>query len=591
MDRKRKYTSKVRARIKYIAPKLRIGYNISSVAGKQKGRGQMDKIFRSGSAYEKWDRKNKSKGAANYFEEEREESYLKDLKGRIQNNLSGVLRLVMTALLVLAQFLIVLYLPFLLQSVTVYFYFILEICSVIAIVTLVNRNQSPSFRIAWISIVTLLPVSGFIFYYFWGRESGKKKQLDQHILRQISYGQNFLIQDQDVYKEYVREYPVAGRMVKYMAKEGFPLTKYNKVKFYPMGEDAFEDIFRALEKATQFIFIDFFIVAEGAIWDKTHEILKRKLEQGVEVKFLYDDFGAAVRTRKYFRQILEHEGMEVRVFNPVHKYTAELYMNYRSHQKIVVIDGEVGFTGGFNLADEYANLIERFGVWKDTGVRLIGEAVWGLTVVFLQMWEASEENEKHIDYLKYRRVPDVQEETYCHVISDGPANNPNNPIESIYNQMITFSDEYLYITTPYLVIEDYMKQSLVEAAHRGVDVRIVTPNIPDKKYAKLLTNYNYGILLRDGVRIYEYMPGFIHAKQILTENAAVVGTINMDYRSFYLHYENGIWMSGKGIQEDVKKDFEELFATGRELTYEEWKNRPMRWKMIQPVLNLFSTLF
>lgn len=551
----------------------------------------MEKRFRSDAAYEKWDRKNKSKGTANYFEEEREESYLKGLKGRIQNNLSGVLRLVITALLVLIQFVTVLFLPFLLQSLTVYFYFILEICSIVAIVTLVNKNQSPSFRIAWISIVMLLPVSGFCFYYLWGREGGKKKRLDQHILHQISYGQKFLMQDEKVYEEYLEENPIAGRMVKFMVNEGFTLTGQNKVKYYSMGEDAFEDIFCALENAEHFIFIDFFIVAEGALWDKTYEILKRKLAQGVEIKFLYDDFGAAVRTRKFFQQILQHEGMEVRVFNPVHKYTGELYMNYRSHQKIVVVDGEVGFTGGFNLADEYANLIERFGVWKDTGVRIIGEAVWNLTVVFLQMWEASEEKGEHVDYLKYKRIPEVQGDTYCQVISDGPANNPNNPIESIYNQMITFSDEYLYITTPYLVIEDYMKQSLIEASHRGVDVRIVTPNIPDKKYAKLLTNYNYGTLLRAGIRIYEYTPGFIHAKQILTENAAIVGTINMDYRSFYLHYENGVWMSGKGIQETIRKDFEELFATGREISYEEWQSRPRRWKMIQPILNLFSTLF
>lgn len=552
----------------------------------------MEKIFRSENAYEKWERKNRNKGITSYFEEEeREESYLKDLKGRIQNNLSGFLRLMITAGIVMAQFLIVLFLPFFLQSVTVYFYFILEICSIVAIVTLVNKNQSPSFRIAWISIVMLLPVSGFVLYYLWGREGGKKKQLDQYILRQISYGQKFQIQDEQVYEEYLEEHPVAGRMVKYMVNEGFPLTGDNRVKYYRMGEDAFEDIFRALEKARHFIFIDFFIVAEGAIWDKMHEILKRKLAEGVEVKFLYDDFGAAIRTRKFFKQILEHEGMEVRVFNPVHKYTGELYMNYRSHQKILVVDGEVGFTGGFNLADEYANLIERFGTWKDTGVRLIGEAVWDLTVVFLQMWEASGEAKEHVEYLKYKRIPDVSGDTYCQVIYDGPANNPKNPIENIYNQMITFSDEYLYITTPYLVIEDYMKQSLIEASHRGVDVRIVTPNIPDKKYAKLLTNYNYGVLLREGVRIYEYTPGFIHAKNILTENAAIVGTINMDYRSFYLHYENGVWMSGKSIQEAVRNDFLELFETGREISYDDWLNRPVRWKMIQPILNLFSTLF
>lgn len=552
----------------------------------------MEKFFNQDAAYEKWDRKNKNKGQDNYFEEEENKSYLKGLKGRVQNNLSGFLRIVLTALMVLIQCVFIIVLPFFLQSVTVYFYFIWEITSVIVIVALVNRNQSPSYRLAWISIVMLLPLSGFIMFYLWGRERSGKRKLDQHILRQISYGSQFLIQDEDVYLDFISENPVPGRMVKYMENEGFPLTGGNAVDFYPMGEEVFEEIFRDLEKAEKFILIDFFIVAEGGIWDKMHEILKRKVEEGVEVKFLYDDFGAAIRTRKYFKQILEHEGIETRVFNPIHKYTGELYMNYRSHQKILVIDGEIGYTGGFNLADEYANLIERFGVWKDTGIRVMGEAVWGLTVVFMQMWEASEKTDKHVDYLKYKAVfPRKCGNIFCQVISDGPANNPDNPIESIYNQMMVYADKYLYITTPYLIIEDYMKMSLIEAVKRGVDVRIITPAIPDKKNVKLLTNYNYGPLLREGVRIYEYTPGFIHAKQILTENSVIIGTINMDYRSFYLHYENGVWMSGKEIQEAVREDFFKTFEISKEITYEEWMNRPRRWKVVQPLLNLFSTLF
>lgn len=551
-----------------------------------------NKIFDRDAAYEKWDRRNQKKGNDRYFhQKEREESYLRELQGRIQNNFSGFLRVMVTALMVLGQVLIILLLPFRLGTGTAMWYFLLEVCSVVGIVTLINRNQSPSYRMAWISIVMLLPISGFFMYYLWGRSGGRKKKLDTHIMRQVSYGRKFLVQDEEIWEEYIEHNPVSGRMVKFMSSEGFTLTSGNEVEFFPMGEDAFESIFRELEKAEYFILIDFFIVAEGAIWDKIHQILKKKVSEGVEVKFLYDDFGAAIRTRKYFRQILEHEGFEVRVFNPIHKYTGKLYMNYRSHQKIMVIDGRVGYTGGFNLADEYANLVERFGVWKDSGVKLQGEAVWGLTVVFLQMWEACGRDRNHIDYLKYKVPVRTQGDTWCQVISDGPANNPNNPIESLYNQMITYSDQYLYITTPYLVIEDYMKQSLIEAARRGVDVRIITPHIPDKKQVKLLTNYNYGSLLRGGVRIYEYTPGFIHAKQILTENAAIVGTINMDYRSFYLHYENGVWMSGGKIQKEIYNDFADTFSVSREITYQEWLNRPLRWKMIQPVLNLFSTLF
>lgn len=549
----------------------------------------MEKFFNSDSAYEKWVRKNRKKKNSQQYGNEKKR-YLSGLKGRVQNNLSGFLRVLVTALIVFLQVLLIIFLPFLLRQFTVYFYFIVELISVIAIVTLVNRNQSPSYRLAWISIVLLLPISGFFMYYLWGRSGKKRKYLDRYILRQISYGNQFLLEDKKLVNDYIDKNPVAGRMVKYMSAEKYMFTGGNEVSYYPMGEDVFEDIFADLEKAEKFILIDFFIVAEGALWDKLHEILVRKIAEGVEVKFMYDDFGAAIRTGKYFKRVLEDEGFEVRVFNPIHKYTGELYMNFRSHQKILIIDGEVGYTGGFNLADEYANLIERFGVWKDTGVRICGEGVWGLTVVFLQMWEVCGRDDVHIDYLKYKASYPRVGNTYCQVISDGPANNPRNPIESIYNQMIMYSNKYLYITTPYLIIEDYMKQSLIEAVKRGVDVRIITPNIPDKKQVKMLTNYNYGVLLRAGVRIYEYTPGFIHAKQILTEDAVIVGTINMDYRSFYLHYENGVWMSGKQIQNAVKKDFEKTFDESKEITYQDWLNRPRTWKMIQPILNVFSTL-
>lgn len=550
----------------------------------------MSNEMASESGYEKWVRKGKATGSKIFRGGLENYKHLQGLKGRIQNNLSGFFRIVLTALIVLFQCVLIIMLPFVLQNMTVYFYVILELVAGVSILTFVNSNQSPDFRAAWIALALILPISGFVMYYLWGRSGGKKKRMDQYIMQQISYGNQFLVHDKQSYEQFLQDNPVAGRMVKYMETEGFPLSAHNEVKYYPMGEDAFEDIFVALEAAKRFILIDFFIVAEGALWDKMQDILQKKVRQGVEVKFLYDDFGAAIRTGKNFCAALQYEGVQVQVFNPIHKYTGELYMNYRSHQKIIVVDGEVAFTGGFNLADEYANLVERFGVWKDTGVRVSGEAVWGLTVIFLQMWEASAHQKEHLDYLKYRVMPKEQGDTYCHVISDGPANNPFNPIESVYNQMITYSDEYLYITTPYLVIEDYMKQSLIEAVKRGVDVRIITPNIPDKKMVKLLTNYNYGALLKEGVRIYEYTPGFIHAKQILTEDAAIVGTINMDYRSFYLHYENGIWMSGNQIQQDMREDFYSLFEESREISYDEWRKRPRRYKMIQPILNLFSIL-
>ena len=550
------------------------------------------KLFDKDAAYERWDQRNQRRGNDKYFhEDEREESYLRELKGRIQNNTSGFLKVVMTALLVLVQIVFVMWLSLQIRTNGTVWYYLIQVSSMVAIVALINRNQSPSYRIAWISIITLLPLTGFLLYFLWGRTGKKKKELDTYIMRQISYGNKFLVQDDDLWVDYAEENPVSGRMVKFMLSENFLLTEGNEVDYFPMGEDAFEAIFRDLENAKEFVLIDFFIVAEGGLWDKMHDILKRKIKEGVEVKFLYDDFGAAIRTRKYFKQILEHEGFEVRVFNPIMKYTSQLYMNFRSHQKIMVIDGKVGYTGGFNLADEYANLVERFGVWKDTGIRVRGDAVWGLTVVFLQMWEASGHDKEHVDYLKYKMMQDVQGDTWCQVISDGPVNNPKNPIESIYNQMIMYSDQYLYITTPYLVIEDYMKQSLIEAVRRGVDVRIVTPNIPDKKYAKMLTNFNYGPLLKGGVRIYEYTPGFIHAKMFTSDDEkAVVGTINLDFRSLYLHFECASYFFRNAVVMDVEEDFQKTLAKSERITLENCRKYPFIRRFAGKALRILAPL-
>lgn len=520
--------------------------------------------------------------------EENQLKKIKQLKGRMENNLSGFLRMMLVGLLVLLQVGILGMLPFIMHGYTVYFYFIMELFSLIFILIVTNQNRSSSYKIAWFCIVLICPVSGVIMFALWGR-TGKRNKLQKQILERIKEGNQYLSQDKEVLEVFCKEHPVSSRMSKYMVAEKSPLYKNNQVKYYRMGEDAFEDIFKDIEKAERFVLIDFFIVAEGAIWDQMHAILKERIKDGVQVKFMYDDFGAMIRTGKNFAKNLIAEGFEVEIFNPIHKYTDKLFMNYRSHQKIIVVDGNIAYTGGFNIADEYANLVDRFGVWKDTGVRVVGDAVWGMTVTFLQMWHVC--SDKAIDYDFYRpseKFPESQ--TYCHVLSDGPATNPDNFIETMYKQMINYSGDKLYIMTPYMVLEDYMVKSLIEAVDRGVDVRIITPYIPDKKHVKWLTEYNYGALLKHGIRIYEYLPGFIHAKVIMNEHCGIVGTINMDYRSFYLHYENGVWIYDQKWIEDVTSDFEDCFAISKEVSYEEWLKRPMRLRVYQYILNVFATL-
>lgn len=514
--------------------------------------------------------------------------YIAGLKGRVQNNLSGFLRVLLVAWLVFLQVGLILVLPFMLKTFTVYIYIVLEIASAIVILKLVNESGSPSYKIAWICIVLILPISGHLMYILWGK-SGTKNKLNRKIMSIIQEGHKYAKETTDV-QEFYRKRPQQARMSKYLSEEGFPLYKNNHITYFSMAEDAFEKMFEDIDSAKHFILINFFIVAEGGLWDQMHEILLRKRKEGVEIKFMYDDFGASIRTGKYFSQRLMEEGIEVRIFNPIHKYTDKLYMNFRSHQKIVVIDGNIGYTGGFNLADEYANLVQRFGVWKDNGIRIEGEGVYGMTQTFLSMWEVCG-LKSELDYSRYMPTKQFSEnDVYCHMVYDGPANNPSNPIENLYQQMIDRAESYVYIMTPYLIIEKNLVDALTTAAQSGVDVRIITPGIPDKKGVKRLTEYNYGELLKYGVRIFEYEPGFVHAKTIINESSGIVGTANMDYRSFYLHYENVVWISDQGTVNTIRDDFDKTLKECREISLEEWRNRPIYLKLYQHVLNLFATL-
>lgn len=512
-----------------------------------------------------------------------------NIKGTTKSYLSGFLRVALVGILVLAQFTVLFLLTYWLSESTIYIYLIIEILSIFITIGLVNDNRSPSYKIGWICIVLILPLTGHIMYALWGKADTKKK-IEKKVLAKLNHGYQYLHYDAKLAEEFAQKYPTKSRMSRYMETQHFPLSKNNHITYYPMGEDIFKAIFEDIKKAEKFILINFFIVGQGVLWDNMHKLLLEKIHEGVKVKFMYDDFGATLRTPTNFRKNLEAEGFEIGVFNPIHKYTEKLYMNYRSHQKIIVIDGNIGYTGGMNLADEYVNLIQRFGIWKDNAVRVEGDAVWGLTVTFLQMWEICNP-QTVIDYDLYRPTKEFEpNDVYCHVIADGPANNPNNPIESIYMQIINYAKKYVYITTPYLIIEDGMKQALITAVKSGVDVRIITPYIPDKKNVKCLTNYNYGQLLEAGVKIYEYKPGFIHAKTIINEDCGIVGTINMDYRSFYLHYECGLWMCNREVIDVIKDDLLNTIDISKEITYQEWKNRPWYLKTYQRILNLFSTL-
>lgn len=500
----------------------------------------------------------------------------------------GTVRLIMVILALLAQILFLAYFVDLLRQNALYFYFILEVVGAVVITLLVVKTRNSSYAIVWLIIILILPVFGYLLFFLWGN-TGMTHKKSQRIRDSIVYGKQHLAQDPSIWADFVRTNPSRERIGTYLLQEGYPLYQHTQCEYFPQGELQFERLIADLQQAEKFIFLEYFIVDDGQLWQYLHRILCQKVQQGVEVRVLMDDLGSITKLPDTFAKELNAEGIKTIRFNPVHVNIFRLFINYRNHQKIAVIDGNIGYTGGTNIADEYANLIDRLGHWKDTAIRLEGDAVWSLTVTFLLMWDS--EYNYHSDYQHYLPTVHSEKAGFFQPFSDGPVNNPKDTAADMYNQIIAGAHKYVYITTPYLVIDNAMKNVLCMAAKGGIDVRLVTPKIPDHWYVHMVTQSNYEDLLAAGARIFEYTPGFMHAKTILSDDDnCIMGSINMDYRSFYLHFENGVWICASPALQDIKADFMDMFSISEEIHYEDWKQRPLYTKLAQSVLRIFAPL-
>jgi cardiolipin synthase len=509
-------------------------------------------------------------------------------KGFIKTYLSGMIRAAAVAVLVLMQFALIFLMAVGLARYGLLLYIFVDIVCIFAVTGIVNDRASNSFKLGWMVIIAVLPIAGLIMYLLWGRPEGTKKIRSRH-LSYLNNAKRFNRPDQAAFERFAGDFHEYKGLAGLAQNYGFPIAEGSGLRYFDSGEIAFETLIEDLEHAEKFIFLSFFIVADGILWQRIKPILLKKAAAGVEIRFSYDDFGSMLRTDDQFWSELEEAGIKTARFNRITRYLNRLYLNYRNHQKIVVIDGDIGYTGGFNLADEYVNAIERFGHWKDGGIRITGPGVWGLTTTFIGMWDMIvHDMEQDVD--RYRPTADPhREHSYCQIISDGPENNPDNPINDTITAFCAGAHDFLYISTPYLVIEDSLGDTLIRAAKSGIDVRIVTPGIPDKKMVNLLTKYNYGRLLEGGVRVYEYTPGFIHIKNLITRDCGIIGTINLDYRSLFLHYECGAMVWDREFIAEAEADFHRIFECSREITFEEWKKRPKWDKIRQWVLNLFAS--
>ena len=440
---------------------------------------------------------------------------------------------------------------------------IFRLLSLAVVIYLVAKEEASSYKIIWIVLIFFFPFVGGLLYLFLGNKKPAARLRRDFERQEIALKQTI----DNVHS--LKDIDNDGKgQIHYLNQQSFPLYYGQNVTYYSLGDDAFEPMLEAMRHAKKFIFMEYFIVDEGEMFQAVLDILKQKVQEGVEVRFMYDDVGSlTMLPRKFYKQLVKY-GIKSVAFNPFVPIVS-LVMNNRDHKKIVVIDGEIGFSGGFNLADEYINRKKKYGHWKDSGIMLKGDALQSLTKMFLMSWNAAKHTQEDFQQYLLPQNADIDKDGYVIPYSDSPLDNERVG-ENVYLNMINQAHHYLYITTPYLILDDLLQTALINAANRGVDVRIVTPGIPDKKIVFKVTRSYYRILMENGIRIYEYTPGFIHAKNFLVDDkCATVGTINLDYRSLYLHFENGIYLYGNQCLKDIKQDFMNTFDKSHEMSLDE----------------------
>lgn len=471
-------------------------------------------------------------------------------------------RLLWSVLLIGFEFFLMVYLVFWAAYARGY-YIYFAILSAFVTVFVLTRKESPSYKVVWIALASVFPTLGGVLYLLFGNkkighraELRLKNYINSHLtlskdVEEMDETRKLLQKDGDV------------RLANYIYNmTGLPAYNNTSAVYFPTGEEFFSDMFSSLKKAQRYIFIEYFIIGLGEVWNKTLEILKCKVEEGVDVRLIYDDMGSINAVPIHYEKVLRSYGIKAKVFNPV-KPHMNPRLNFRDHRKILSIDGEVCYTGGLNLADEYANREIRFGYWKDNAIKVEGEACFSLTRLFLETWCSLSKESVNLE--SYRPQRRVESDGIVQVFGTSPF-FPVPMGENAYLNIINSARRYVWISTPYLIPDDKLTDALCMAAESGIDVRIVTPNYPDKKQVHEVTRSNYEYLLQAGVKIYEFTPGFVHSKMFLSdEERAIVGTTNLDYRSFFLHFELSVAFYGSSIITDVKKDFEKIFDLSKEM--------------------------
>lgn len=476
----------------------------------------------------------------------------------------------------------------------IYLYGLNLIVGMIFTFIIINDNINPAFKITWILISIALPFLGGMIYLTFG-----EKRLLKSVKKRLF---NFSIKFKDS-MDLTKDYDIETlndsdmnvyRQAKYVnTATGSPVFFNTKTKYFSSGEKSFEEYLNDLKSAKKFVFMEYFIISEGFFLDSILKILKEKAEKGLDVKIILDDVGSIFTLSNKKIEEMKSYGIKIVEFNQIHGIILPKHNN-RTHRKMTIIDGKIAYTGGINIADEYINVIEKYGYWKDSVLKLEGHAVASFINMFISLWDYSTGENTDLNSLydkkDIEKNSNIKEELGVVIpFSETPIEESTS--ENMYLNMIRRANRYIYITTPYLIITWEMENALISAAKTGVDVRIITPHIPDKKYVHLLTRSFYKRLIDNGVKIYEFEKGFIHAKNFVCDDEfVVIGSINLDYRSLYLHFECAVWTFGTPIIKDVKRDFERTLKKSIAITPEWIKKRKLITRILQSLLKLFAPL-
>lgn len=470
------------------------------------------------------------------------------------------------------------------------FSILFTVCSVIMVFWLLNQEENPAFKILWVLIIMALPLFGILMYWCFGKRDPGKPVYKR--VRRSTYKGYFKRIDQNkAVMEDLRALDVSAyRQAEFIVNStGLALYQGTRTEFFCPCEPLFDEMVRELERAERYIFLEFFTIKEGRMWNTILEILERKARCGLDIRVIYDDMGTIKTLPAKYNKKLEAMGIKCVVFNPMIPVLSVRHNN-RNHRKVCIIDGSVGFTGGFNLSDEYINVEEKYGHWVDSGIEMRGKAVKNLLVPFLAMWNFLRKERDNPDDL-LRETKEFEDDgfvlpyTVDPFIEEDPSNN-------IYINMIFKAKSTIYINTPYFIVDNAMHHALMVAAMSGVDVRICFPGIPDKFFTYILSQSYFPPLLKSGVKVYIYTRGFVHSKTFVCDDeTAIVGSINLDYRSLFLHFENAVWMYRSRAVLQVKHDFEERLKECRLLTTEELQQ--MHWfkKLLCIIMKPFAPFF